>query len=128
MTEGKPDEPMYARYEYRLYKRYGRPSSPYHIKCLACNEIYEPVDDLSDADHAIRRHAGYHGGWENEDAEIVLLSDNGRELTRFHAIHTAEKQYEVDEGGCPNCQSRIPVDRISCPECSFIPEEARLKP
>lgn len=111
-----------ARGEYELYKRYDRPSAPYYLKCLQCGDIYEK-DELLDADHETRYHSGYHGGLLEEDAEIVVTDSTGREIWRHHAIHDKQPDPET----CEVCDWPLDgEDRVSCPHCGAIPEEARL--
>lgn len=114
----------HAKEEYRLYKEHGRPSRPYHFKCLECGEIDEIDGSLLDADHDARRHAGYHGGWKEEDAEIVVTDSCGKELFRFHALFKPNQNDDLS-GSCPGCGEEVDHRLVSCPHCGYIPEEAR---
>jgi hypothetical protein len=77
-----------------------------------------------DADHDARYHAGYHSGLKEEDAEVIVLERNGRELFRFHAFFQEEHYERLST--CDNCDEQLPEGRVSCPECGYIPTEERL--
>ena len=114
-----------AEVERDLYERHGRPSRPYYLKCLRCEECWEVDGMLRDAiQHDSAFHAGYHGGLKEEHAEVVVTDAGGRELHRRHAIFKPEQEPE----GCPNCGDPGDDDRIACPNCGHIPEDHRLMP
>lgn len=106
--------------EYQMYKEHGRPTGPYYMKCLGCDAVYEKTT-LPDADHETRYHFGYHSGILGEEVEIVVTDNTGRELWRHHSIHRS------DSATCDVCEEPLGGrDRVSCPNCGSIPEEARL--
>jgi predicted nucleic acid-binding Zn-ribbon protein len=129
MTDGSDRMPVrpdrrYAEQEYQLYKRHGRPSRPYYGKCLGCGDSWEVDGTLLDADFGARRHAGYHGGFKEEHAQVVVTDSCGRELFRLHALFKPDQEPQ----GCPGCGERVASDRIACSNCGHIPEEDRLVP
>lgn len=126
----------FAEAERDYYEHHGRPSRPYYAKCTACSgsdAMWELGDTLLDANHDVRRHAGYHGGLLEEHAEIIVISGTGREIFRHHAIYSPEQAPEPCAGcGTPRPQPHAlyhghtdETPRVACDECGHIPEEAR---
>lgn len=120
---GSPSLRCHAEVDRQLYEQYGRPSSPYYLKCLHCGHC-EELGSLYEADANARRYAGVHGGLDEVEAQIVVTDSCGRELFRHHSMHTPAHQPEA----CPQCETPRDDDRVACPDCGHIPEDDRLEP
>jgi hypothetical protein len=114
-----------AAAERDYHDRHGRPAKPFTVICTACDDMWTTDgDELLLVSNDVRRHAGYHGGLKEEQAELIVTDSTGRELFRHHAINDPDLMPPGER--CESCGEPVAADRIACSECGHIPKEARL--